>query len=303
MNYLDSLPIELLSAILIQLSILDLSRLAQVSSSLSVLCRSWDLWADKTQRDFNFPRKLFFRTHLDDPRLQYWQLRHYHQDIKKALPLVAYDNNVDLMEYFIHHGDMDLGFAVAMAARYHRLEMIDYLLSQGSDINKALIGAAVGGQPDLIPKFITAGATDIELALTLAASYDQVEMIPCLMTHGATGVNAALRGAAKNNQVRSLKYLMNHGATDLSGALIGATENGSFTVVEYLVTQTNVEPYVAVMTAIRHNHLPILKCLCDHGAEQSYDMNHALHWAYIGGNLEIIKYLESLVERNNPISG
>lgn len=290
MSYLDQLPLELLSLIIVQLDLTDIWRLARVSPFFASLCRTWNLWADKAHQDFGLPRKLFFATKLTDPRLQYWQMRYFHKDVNQALGIVAPENQVDMIKYLISRGATDLNITLAIAARYNCVDTVDYLISQGADINRGLIGAGVGGHRDLAQKLLAQGASDRDFALALAAAYDQVEMIEYLMTQGATDVNLAFREAAKAGRVNALQYLRDHGATDVNTALIAATESGSTKGVEYIVGLAETNPNAAIVSAVRQNHLEILKILIKHGA----NVSQALNWAQLEGRCEMIDYLQSL---------
>jgi hypothetical protein len=153
MNYFEQLPVELLSSILVQLPIDDIRRLARVSSYCASFCRTEDFWVDKAQHDFNLHRKLFFTIkNVEIPRVKYWFIHWSHKDINLAICASAADNHVELIKYWITRATKNLDDAVGIAARYNCCKAINYLITQGADINMAILAA---NNDDLRQKLVT----------------------------------------------------------------------------------------------------------------------------------------------------
>lgn len=97
---LESMPPEILTQILLELSVEQLNQICQVSSKLAEFCNDGAFWATKATHDFKFPRNLFF----EDPKKRYLQIQAYHQNPNLTLQAAASQGNLALIDYAVSIG-------------------------------------------------------------------------------------------------------------------------------------------------------------------------------------------------------
>jgi ankyrin repeat protein len=163
--------------------------------------------------------------------------------------------------------------------------------NQLGNLNALLIGAAAGGQVNLVNMAIQNGATDLDSALAAAAEQGQIGMIDLLRQSGAQDLNRALREAARHNRVATIQHLIQAGATDLYGALNAAASTGQLESIENLLQQCQrgaMDLNLALYFAASGHNLDVIRTLIQAGAT---DLNTALRAAARSGNLSNIKEL------------
>lgn len=133
MNYLESLPDELLLPILQEVPIQNLGRLCRVSRRLAGLCQDWTFWANRAARDFHFPRERFRQTTLTDPRQRYLQLEPIWKNPTEAAAEAAargqvhrLDEALEALEY-LSPEKINVDDLLATAARNNRVNVLQYL--------------------------------------------------------------------------------------------------------------------------------------------------------------------------------
>lgn len=84
-DYLESLPDELLLPLLEKIPLSELSRLCRVSTRISGLCRDWTLWTHRAVRELHVSPAQFRQTTLTDPRQRYRQIQQAQQEAIEAV--------------------------------------------------------------------------------------------------------------------------------------------------------------------------------------------------------------------------
>lgn len=230
-TYLESLPPEVITGILIKLPFNDIIRLCQLSRYLSSFCNSWDFWADKAYEEFGFPKQLFLHEpHFQNPRQSYLVLARSQRNLNIWLIDAIDGDRLDLVKYILSRigsGPKDLDYDLEVATVAGSVSAINYLKSLGAkydDINHELADAAEGGLLDRVKELISQGATDF---------------------------NEALLGAINGLRILVIQYLVetqkNH--LDLDEALINAAFIGDLPIIQYLVSQGAHVTNAAISTA------------------------------------------------------
>jgi len=168
-NYLESLPPEIIFDILLRLPVRDILRFCQISKRLRPFCNEYDLWATKAIRDLNITRNTFDNNINDNPITKYMNLLNY--NIYSA----AGEGNLAKVSYLLSLGPTNINSVLCNAAFAGRLDVVKFLLQHGAgadvdDLNDALIAASEGRDLDTVRYLVNHGATDIDEALR-AASY------------------------------------------------------------------------------------------------------------------------------------
>lgn len=308
-SHLESLPIELLYSILMNLDYRDILKLCQVSTRLSWVCQDWSFWADKAWRKFEFPRDLFNQTAQTDPRKRFQEVQEYYENPNWPLIDGAIRGQFDLVKYSLSHGADDLVYAMAEAANNGHDNLMRYLMSQIPPDNPdtlkiALAAAARGGHSDLVKYLLSldSSTSNLDEALEGAAQSHNLDLVNELISLGATDLNLALLEAARKGSIDIMLSLLSHGATDLKLALRRAATSGNLNVIQYFINPNRSRPrpqswqyrysginvMEIITTAIDAGHLPIVKYLVEQG---HYDLNKLLRIAANRQRLDIVKYL------------
>jgi len=216
------------------------------------------------------------------------------------------------------------------AAREGRMDLVEYALSQGADIEtrestparySALVLATRGGHTRIIRKLLehgadpNAGISGNLTALMFAVRNDDTGAIELLLKHGADPHasevhygNTALHMAAALGNVNSLSYLIGHGADpNIASGRDGRTpmmlaarqEYGLYAVSELIARGADVnraakDGSTALMNASIRGHADIVATLIVNHADvnlASRDGRTALHRAAMTGRLEIAEQL------------
>ena len=137
------------------------------------------------------------------------------------------------------NAQIQLNAALKRAASNGRNEMAMLLHEAGGDVNEGLVGAAVGGEVELVKYFIAAGATDINRALLDAVLYGDegaFQVATYLATLDGIDLNAALELAAtyagqEGGYTDWIEHLISLGADNFDEALLAfaydPTDGGS----------------------------------------------------------------------------
>lgn len=220
LNPFESLPLELVYHILVQLKPAEICRLTSVCRYFAILCRDWNVWAEKAWHDFDLPRHVFL-----NPR-PYWNqhipYRCYRNAKRYRYPTEGH------LKRFASDGDT---------------EMIRYLFYRNSHLklklklklNEAIGYAAYYNHVDAVLTLIQAGETNLWYAMTEAIRGGHLEMLKILVEHGAHYDSYQLYVAAIHNQLEILRYLMQSGVIPYDQALIGASQYGHFEIVRALI--------------------------------------------------------------------
>jgi ankyrin repeat protein len=253
---LESLSPELVTQILLNLSVTEISRVCRVSSYLRSFCSDWQFWAEKAAQDFNYPITLFLQhQHLPamrgpwgvgpSPIKAYQDIQKRQQDLDHSLIFFAQRGNLPEINYLLHRGATNLNGALRVAASSGQMTTVDELILAGAtDISGAVIEAARHNHKALMDYLIDLGDAmnhpiDLNQALDQAAYYGRLNIVRDLINRGATNINEALRHAIGSAVTRPLlfRYLLSVGANPdpLDRALIRAADNGNHVRVKFFL--------------------------------------------------------------------
>jgi hypothetical protein len=260
MTEMQSLPIEMLTQILLDLSTPEILRLCQVSTQFNAICHSPEFWADKAFRDFNYPQDQFLHDFLGSPLRRYRWVQKLAQNpnesligasirgssydvnyllaqgatnLNQALEVAAARGHPHIVGILLDHGATHVNQAVKQASRNNHGDVLEYLYNWGLDsghpidLNTALWEATRKGFAPLVEDLIDLGATDFDRALVAAAGRPDSQLLQILLAAGASpdGINRALFHAASHGNMVTTRYLLEHGATDLGTAASIATQH------------------------------------------------------------------------------
>jgi hypothetical protein len=244
---LESLPSELVGLILVNLSSDDLIKVGQASQQLKSFIDSWNFWADKAHHDFNFPRHLFLkRTTYPDPQQSYQTLVTSQADLANWLIASIIQNRLDIVKYLSEKKGFDLSWALEVATRYGRDDIMAYLKSNGAQY------------------------TDIDMELADSAEGGLFDRVKELIAHGATDFHEAMMGAITVNRLDIVQYLVEQGGgdLDLTEPLLAAASMGDLSIVQYLISQDAEALTWAIPEAInvaqKENHPAVAAYLESH---------------------------------------
>lgn len=240
---LETLPVELLLKILMELSHHDLSRIRRTCCYLRALSYDWPFWTQKVWEDFEFPRSLFVQTKCHDPLARYREIfDHYLVPIGKSslvLPVSPGSSTYDQPGiYCLRYEIPDLQFHLKEAAKTGNLDVIKDLVNQRIKISyEAEIAVAVAGQGEVIQYFLTQGSS-ADTFLSHVAMYGHVTIVHELVNHGVKvdALNDALYAAASFNQLATIQFLISHGANELQSALIAAAQHDHTAIIAFLTS-------------------------------------------------------------------
>jgi ankyrin repeat protein len=276
---LESLPLELLFPIMIQLSPTDLRHLSQTSSYFAQLLCEWNFWADKAHHDFQFPRSLFRQTDLHHPGVRYYEIKDHYPDWEWLLGEAARYGNPDAVKVAMSLGAKDLDGALYVAAKSNQLDLIQWLQRHGANVNYyAIVVAAEHGHQNIVNYLINylIDPRQLSIALYRATLNGRSKIVTDLLRYGATELEDSLQIAANSGYRDIVTTLVNHGARTINAALMRAAQQGHLDIVRYLVScgagQT-IEPHPMAM-----DHLEAAKAL-----------------AIGAGHEEIVRYLQSSI--------
>jgi ankyrin repeat protein len=248
----------------------------------------------------------------------------------------AVENNLSFIQEaitanpeIVHEKDWDGLTALIPAASAGHVQVCQYLIEQGSDMNTsdkdgitALMEASIMGHVPVVELLLQKGATleatansDVT-ALWLAASEGQTAVVQYLLSMGASASNTrndgitALMSASIGGHYDVVRLLVEHGAdvtvTDMDGStpLMNAAENGTMAIVELISTTAQFDPkymnaisksgYTALIIAAAHGHTDIVRYLLEHQADAntvSETQVTAFMYAAASNRVDVMKVL------------
>jgi len=223
----------------------------------------------------------------------------------------------------------------ARSTREHRATLLHYVAANGVEnyrqrtpkniVRIAEILLAVGAEVDATADLYGGGCTTLGLAATSvhpARAGVQEALMQLLLDHGAAidtpdsagNRQSAVLGCLSNGQGRAAEFLADHGAWLTLDAAAGV---GRMDVVKSYFDDDGKLKRAALTLEMRNGFLmacgwgrrDVVEFLLDRGADPAWsskDGQTALHWAAIGGHLDIVKVLLPLnppLEAKNTYGG
>ena len=202
----------------------------------------------------------------------------------------------------------------ARSTRQHQVTLLHYVAANGVEqyrqrtpkniVRSAEILLAAGAAIDATAELYGGGATTLGLAATSVwpeRAGVQEELMKLLLDHGAE-IGDTVRGCLWNGQGKAAVFLADRGARLTLETAAGA---GRLDVVKsYFGDDRKVsqpEMQSGFLMACAWGRKDVVEFLLDRGADLAWrrkDGQTALHWAVIGGNLNIVKLL---LRRNPPL--
>lgn len=201
---------------------------------------------------------------------------------------------IRLVKFILNRfGIADINLALRMAVRYHRLKIIDYLLTKGADRESALTSSADYGHLNLIRHLHGKGIniqTDNNYPIRVAAQKGYLAVVQYLHQHGANirvFSDWCISWAAANGHLDIVKYLHMHGAdiqNVANGPLMWAVKNRHLEVIRFLhqngadilaIEDVDIHPRVAEYVHIKkwlYRDVSALKRLAAKLFVQHYDV-------------------------------
>jgi ankyrin repeat protein len=184
--------------------------------------------------------------------------------------ILASSENGDLkiVKYLVDEMGVDLheikNEALCEAAKHSKLDIINYLVENGADINYVDHN----------------GYSTLDYALEWA----------CIQTHDLEILKYLNKLGANLN--------MKNISTKLNGWILCLAYNGRLDIIKYLISEMDINIHKikddALCEASKGSQLDIIKYLVENGANVNHiceDGETALKWASINGNFEVAKYL------------
>ena len=201
---------------------------------------------------------------------------------------------------------------LSVAAQYGHLTVVQYLLEQGADKEKAnnngaspLFLAAQNGHLGVVQKLLEQGANvnkanNVGVSpLWIAAYYGHLVVVQFLLEQGADKDKTRSDGssplwiAALQGHLGVVQYLLEHGAdknkakNDNTTSISIAAQNGHLAVVQYLLEQgvdkdkADNDGYSPLFVAAQEGHLPVVQYLLEQGADKDKTNNNGLSPLFI----------------------
>lgn len=101
----------------------------------------------------------------------------------------AYNNRLEIVNYCVNNGS-NINFGLYGACISGNMEMIEYLIKRGAtDWNKGLYGGCMGNHNFVVNRMIELGANNYDNALIMICGTDNIEIAKTLISHGAKCAN------------------------------------------------------------------------------------------------------------------
>lgn len=278
----ESLPPEIITKILLYLSVNELQPLVKVNLLFAVYQYDWDFWADKAVLDLQLPRALFFYTECNFPPKRYLHIQNYVYRLGEKLREAASYGDLHLVKLFIAHGIKEDHFK----KRHY------------SNLRTAFVCAAIHGQRTVVEYMIQqnyhideSNFSSIPDAIYHAAQANQSQMVDYLLTFMPLCKTAALNGAARGGHLQLVKDMVVVGAINLNDSVIDAAREGHLDVVKYLISKGATNLNTSLHSSCIMGHLEVAKYLISIGAD---DLKLALAGANQTNKVEVATYLRSL---------
>lgn len=290
---MELLPPELVIAILVNVPVPDILRVAQVCHYFAAVTTDASLWSQKAWLDFGFPVSLFHQTEVS-PRHRYRQIMYYLINPNDSLTSAAEQGHLELVKFLQPKCPRDtIYWAIREAIWEGHRDVVNYLLPYTSwcGYNDFMCQAAKYNRLTIIHDLVALGATNFNGALRRAAKRGHFDIVKYCLDHGATDVNHGLTSAAIGGHREIVIYFLDAGATYWDEALSNAAGRGHSDLVKFLLSQWNYGIHAldwALQSAALSGYLDLVKYMISQGAS---DLDSALIWAATGGQLNVIRYL------------
>lgn len=219
---------------------------------------------------------------------------------------MASKGNVLGVKYFIQNGgdiNYSNGYNLELALTNNHIEVVNYLLEKGMDINMALLASVNSRNLEMVKKLHQSGA-DIQYnknnPLQNAIFRGSLEIVKYLVENGVdinSNDGAALRVAARTGKLDIVKYLVEKGANihvDNDYIFRNASHDGKLIIVQYLLENgANIHSLddFALRAASENGHLEVVKYLVEKGADIHADNDAAVKKANQNNHTDIVQYL------------
>ena len=315
-NYLQSLPYDVLEPILYDLSFHDLLKLCRVSKYFRLFCNDWDFWAYKAEFMYGFPHQFFENTDEPDPRQRFREIETNRRDpnTDSKIDKVMRENRLDVIKDLIIRGYKVIYNPIFTASMLGQFETVKYLFDAADvglippptqdDIDYSLGITALDDRLDLLEYIFSKGISNkpwvFQGAVRQAARHGQRKALDYLLSlKRKVNLNDALDGAASSNQIEMMKYLISLGATDLNHALRTAAHYGiqSLDAFQYLRSQGATDVNGALHGAIGGADLEMVQYIVEHTSanyHQFIDLAEKYADEDFPSTQDIVDYLKSL---------
>lgn len=220
-------------------------------------------------------------------------------DYVGMLECAAQGGNISVVQLVLERYEkiLSMDYAMATAAKFGKLNIVNYLLEQGyTNYNIGLQNAAETANREIMDMMITLGATNFCTALYHAASgghYDIVMEMVNKITR-VYDVNSAMINAARSGNIPLTDYFISNGADMFRGAIVTAAQQGDLDMINFLVMRGNLMNSETIttrtlLTAVRFGHLKVLKHFFSYAPSEYY--NDYLLEAAKYGYLDIVEFL------------
>lgn len=159
----------------------------------------------------------------------------------EALYGAAKGGQMQWVEYFMRRRRIENWDRMIFGAAYggHK-EVINYILElKGSEINpeSGMLGAAKGGNLELVKFFAERGAHDWQAAMRFALKSGNLELVKFFLEKGVDNLQKNFYNAASGGKLNVVKFFFEQGLDQktLEGGLAEAAENNHANVVSFLL--------------------------------------------------------------------
>jgi len=175
-----------------------------------------DLWRNRFKRlypnDFEYVKDLILDSKSSWKDFSLSLIRYLDlagQDYGIAMNLAAYDDNKDLIDFFIYKGVDNWNLGMEGAAQRGNRDLVDYFISRGADDwDWGLFKAAEGGHRDLVDFFITKGADEWDTAMYYAALGGHRDLVDYFISKGADNWQQGFQGAKSGGHKELIDFFL-----------------------------------------------------------------------------------------------
>jgi uncharacterized protein (UPF0297 family) len=249
-SYLESLPPEVVTSILLQLPNNEIEQLCNLSTYLASFCRDWNFWALKAKQNLGFPQNLFRETSLPNPRQRYRQIQNYSLDLTKSIQEAVIEDQPQLVDYLLSRDPSNLVSLWEEA-------LIESTIADNLPLFERLFSRHVNADADRDKNIHTDLLTHLSY---LAGKYNNQQIINYILHHHPTHINNILIGAVNGRHRNLIQYLLQHGGR-INAALLGAASSGNLDLTREFVQAGANNLRVSLLFAKKHNHMDVVEYL------------------------------------------